>query len=99
MDQGWSPDGQWIVYQRPYGQLTMVRPDGSDPRDIPLALPAGTGAENPAWSPDGEWIVFSLVRGGTANIYMVRPDGTSLTQITTQAGVDEQRPVWTPAQG
>jgi len=98
MDQGWSPDGQWIVYQRPYGVLTLVRPDGSEAHDIPLALPPGSGAENPSWSPDGGWIVFSLARAGEANIYMVRPDGTSLTQITTQPGVDEQRPVWARAQ-
>ena len=98
MDQGWSPDGQWIVYQRPYGVLTMVRPDGSDAHDVPLTLPPGAGAQNPSWSPDGQWIVFSLAQDGTANVYMVRPDGTSLTQITTAPGVDEQRPVWTSAQ-
>ena len=98
MDQGWSPDGQWIVYQRPYGVLTLVHPDGSDPHDIPLALSPGSGAANPGWSPDGQWIVFSLAHDGTANISMVRPDGSSLTRITTEPGVDEQRPVWTSAQ-
>jgi Tol biopolymer transport system component len=77
----------------------MVHPDGSETHDIPLALPPGSGAENPNWSPDGEWIVFSLSHENTANIYMVRPDGTALTQITTQPGVDEQRPVWTDARG
>jgi Tol biopolymer transport system component len=97
MDQGWSPDGQWIVYQRPYGVLTMVHPDGSDPHDVPLRLAPGSGAQNPSWSPDGAWIVFSLSHDGGANIYAVRPDGTSLTRITTAAGVDEQRPVWTSA--
>jgi TolB protein len=76
----------------------MVRPDGSDAHDVPLTLPPGAGAQNPAWSPDGQWIVFSLARGGTANVYVVRPDGTSLTQITTEPGVDQQHPVWTSAQ-
>jgi hypothetical protein len=99
MDQGWSPDDQWIVYQRPYGVLTLVHPDGSERHDIPLMLPPGAGAQNPSWSPDGQWIVFSFTHDNTANIYMVRPDGTSLTQITTEPGVDEQRPVWTSAQG
>ena len=32
MDQGWSPDGQWIVYQRPYGVLTLVHPDEATAR-------------------------------------------------------------------
>jgi Tol biopolymer transport system component len=98
LDQSWSPDGQWIVYQRPYGVLTMVRPDGTERHDIPLALPPGSGAQNPAWSPDGQWLVFSLTHNGTANIYMVRPDGSSLTQVTTEPGVDEQHPVWTSAE-
>jgi dipeptidyl aminopeptidase/acylaminoacyl peptidase len=97
MDQSWSPDGQWIIYQRPYGVLTMVHPDGSEPHDVPLTLPPGSGAQNPSWSPDGAWIVFSLAHDGTANIYIVRPDGTSLTRITSMPGVDEQHPVWTSA--
>jgi Tol biopolymer transport system component len=95
--ESWSPDGQWIIYQRPYGVLTMVRPDGTERRDVPFTLPPGSGAQNPSWSPDGAWIVFSFTHDGVANIYMVRPDGTSLTRITTMAGVDEQHPVWTSA--
>jgi TolB protein len=95
MNQSWSPDGQWIAYQRPYGVLTLVHPDGGQPHDIPLALPPGAGAANPAWSPDGQWIVFSVARDGTANIYMARPDGASLAQITKAPGVDEQHPTWT----
>jgi Tol biopolymer transport system component len=97
MDQSWSPDGQWIIYQRPYGVLTMVHPDGSGPHDVPLTLPPGSGAQNPSGSPDGAWIVFSLAHDGTANIYIVRPDGTSLTRVTTAPSVDEQHPVWTSA--
>jgi TolB protein len=95
LDQAWSPDGSWIVYQRPYGVVTFVRPDGSDRHDMPMTLPPGAGAANPTWSPDGEWIIFSLARGATANIYRVRPDGTSLTQVTAEPGVDEQTPFWT----
>jgi Tol biopolymer transport system component len=95
LDQGWSPDGSWIAYQRPYGVITLVHPDGSDRHDVPMSLPAGSGAVNPTWSPDGDWIIFSLTSSGTANIYRMRPDGSSLTQITTEPGVDEQTPFWT----
>jgi Tol biopolymer transport system component len=95
MDQGWSPDGEWIAYQRPYGVVTLVHLDGSDRHDVPVSLPPGSGAANPTWSPDGDWIIFSLARDGTANIYRMRPDGTSLTQVTTEPGVDEQTPFWT----
>jgi Tol biopolymer transport system component len=97
LDQAWSRDGVWIAYQRPYGVLALVHPDGTGRHDIPLTLPAGSGGENPTWSPDGSWVVFSLSRNGTANIYAVRPDGTGLTRITSAAGVDEQTPFWTGA--
>jgi dipeptidyl aminopeptidase/acylaminoacyl peptidase len=95
LDQGWSPDGSWIAYQRPYGVLTLVHPDGSGRHDVPVSLPPGSGAANPTWSPDGDWIIFSLTSNGTANIYRMRPDGSSLTRVTTEPGVDEQSPFWT----
>jgi Tol biopolymer transport system component len=75
----------------------MVHPDGTERHDVPLTLPPGSGAQNPSWSPDGAWIVFSFTHDGVANIYMVRPDGTSLTRVTTAGGVDEQHPVWMSA--
>jgi TolB protein len=53
LDQSWSAEGQWIIYQRPCGVLRMVHPDGSEPHDVPLTLPLGSGAQNPSWSPDG----------------------------------------------
>lgn len=96
LEQNWSPDGRWIAFQRPYGQLYLVHPDGTGLHRIPITLPAGSGAENPAWSPDGSWIVFSLAQGEEANIYRVRPDGTGLTQVTNASGVRLQSPDWGP---
>ncbi|HJS26457.1 MAG TPA: hypothetical protein VJ913_04955 [Actinomycetota bacterium] len=81
-DHGWSPDGAWIVFQRPFGQLYLVRPDGSGLHRVPLTLDPGTGAVNPSWSPDGAWIVFSLLGpDDRAQIHMVRPDGTGLRMV------------------
>ncbi len=90
----WSPDGRWIVFQRPYGQLYLIHPDGTGLHQIPVQLPAGSGAQNPAWSPDGTRIVFSLERNGHANIYTVLVDGTGLQQVTSSTGVEEQSPDW-----
>ena len=98
-DHGWSPDGRWIVFQRPYGQLYLVRPDGSDLHRVPLQLPTGTGALNPSWSPDGKWIVFSLQRSDNAEIYMVRPDGTALRKVSGSPGAQAQNPDWGPPSG
>jgi Tol biopolymer transport system component len=93
-DHAWSRDGSWIVFQRPYGRLYLVRPDGSDLHRVPVDLPPGTGALNPSWSPDGTWIVFSLQRSDRAEIYMARPDGTGLRKVTGAPNVEGQHPDW-----
>jgi dipeptidyl aminopeptidase/acylaminoacyl peptidase len=94
LDQSWSPDGRWIAFQRPYGQLYLVHPDGTELHRIPVVLPPGAGALNPAWSPDGTEIAFSLTRDGAANVYTVRPDGTALEQVTHASGVNAQTSDW-----
>jgi len=93
-DHEWSPDGSWIVFQRPYGQLYLVRPDGSDLHRVPVELSAGTGALNPSWSPDGAWIVFSHQRSDEAVISLVRVDGTGLRDIVNAPGAQLQSPDW-----
>jgi Tol biopolymer transport system component len=97
LGQRWSPDGQWIVFQRPFGELYLVHPDGSDLHRVPVELPAGTGAAQPSWSPDGSWIVFSLTDGETATIAAVHPDGTALHELTAANGTDQTLPDWRPS--
>ena len=95
LDNAWSPDGEWIVFQRPYGQLYLVHPDGSGLHRIPVELPQGAGARTASWSPDGEWIVFSMQEAAGATIWAVRPDGSDLRPVTTSRGVDAISPTWT----
>jgi Tol biopolymer transport system component len=96
LDRAWSPDGRWIAFQRPYGELYLVRPDGTDLHPVPVELPSGAGARQPEWSPDGEWIVFALERDGSSDIFAVRPDGTDLTEVTRSPGADDTSPDWAP---
>jgi len=96
LQQSWSPDGNWILFQKPYGQPYLVHPDGTDMHPLPVPLPAGAGARQLAWSPDGSWIVFSLAQGGEAGIAVVRPDGTGLRVIVDEANTLESEPNWGP---
>jgi Tol biopolymer transport system component len=95
LGNAWSPDGEWVVFQRPYGQLFLVHPDGSGLHRIPLELPQGAGARTASWSPDGAWIVFSMQQARGATIWAARPDGSDLQPVTTPNGTDAISPYWT----
>ncbi len=79
-----------IVLSRLGPTLTGVfvaRADGSEER--PLVESMGL-AYNPAWSPDGQWIVFTSERAGSADLYRVKPDGTSLERLTEHPAYEDQ---------
>ena len=91
-----SPDGKCVVF-RVWGK-------GADERGLRiLALESGaatrlTGNDYdtfPGWSPKGDLIAFTSWRFGDFDIYTIRPDGTSLRQLTTTAGNDAHSS-WSP---
>jgi TolB protein len=86
----WSPDGTRLAYT--HGS------DEGDPGDI-CVIRLATGAKSCAtsspeydisvkWSPDGTKLVFTRDSFSTSSIFMVRPDGTGLTQITPSGFFD-----------
>jgi Tol biopolymer transport system component len=81
----WSPDGKKLVFvrddlRRKAEAVFTVNRDGTGLFQVtPWTLTAGT---RPDWSPDGRWILFGAAPRGLANVYKVRPDGTSLTNLT-----------------
>jgi Tol biopolymer transport system component len=82
-EAAWSPDGKTIAFisggnpekQIPAG-LSFVDSDGKNRR---LFFP-GAKVYGPDWSADGEWIVLS----DYAQIYKIKANGDSLTQLTFQ---------------
>ncbi len=91
-----SHDGQFIAFQ------TVVTP-----QDIYVTRADGTGHRQltndiakdrvPRWSPDDIRIAFFSDRGGTNEIWTIRPDGSGLRQLTHVNGVPSvMYPTWSP---
>ena len=94
---GWSPGGEWIVFIGADGTLGLVHPDGTEQHAISLGSDVGGATGGATWSPDGAWIAFSgrPVGGDNPDLYVVRPDGSELQQVTDTPGVAEFQPDWT----
>jgi len=92
----WSPDGARIVYRDSRrginhdDEIYVMNADGTGQTNL-TRNPADDWG--PAWSPNGEWIAFSSTRAGLPNLFLMRPDGSSLTQLTFDEG---EYPTWSP---
>jgi Tol biopolymer transport system component len=94
--EAWSPDGQWIAFQKPYGQIYLVHPDGSGLHEVPLSLPSGMGASTPSWSPDGQRLTFTAANGDRSTLWAAHADGSGLQQITAPSDAQETNSDWRP---
>jgi serine/threonine protein kinase len=69
----WSPDGQWIAYQRSYqGKWEIAKAPAGGGTPVRLAEGTPGGGPQTAWSGTGEWIAY--VRRGTLRV--VATDGS-----------------------
>jgi Tol biopolymer transport system component len=94
-DHRLSPDGEWLVFMRLTAQedLFVARTDGSRSRRLTDDPYRDRG---PAWSPDGGRIAFYSDRGGSYQLWLIRPDGSGLEQVTAIAEGTTNFPVWSP---
>lgn len=99
----WSPDGKMIVFARRENPSDDYAP-AKDPTLLVSSLwltDVESGTErlllasegqyahwSPKWLPDDSGLVFISDRGGAADIWFIRLDGTGLQQLTRQGGLD-----------
>jgi Tol biopolymer transport system component len=94
----WSPDSAQIAFvseRSGRASVWVMDADGANARD--LVRSPELACDVPAWSPDGDWIAMACVAPGRAtDLYLVRPDGSALIQVTAGSAT-ESWPMWIPA--
>jgi Tol biopolymer transport system component len=110
VNPSWSPDGKKIVYTASHSsreQVYIMNADGTNAkrltkntfRDVspdlqPLDVPV---KESLPILRDNGMILFSSIRNGTsAELYVMKPDGTNTTQVTSSADALDSQAKWSP---
>jgi Tol biopolymer transport system component len=84
----WSPDGEWIVFNRGWVDLYKIKPDGSELTRLSwLSGTTGFVDDGGTWSADGAWVVWSAMMNGDLDVYAVDAAGSGLmVPLDTVAG-------------
>ena len=75
-----NPTRRPLLFTRPPDIVFMVDEDGS--HEVRITDP-NEHSEAPAWAPDGRRVLFGRIIGVAPGIYIVNPDGTDPTQVTS----------------
>jgi len=94
-----SPDGRFIVYTLrrfdDLNRLDLVLLEIETGKSITLYGKPSIRALSAKWSPDGQWIAFIAQETERDEIYLVRPNGEGLHQLT-KMGQDVFQFEWSP---
>jgi TolB protein len=80
---GWSPDGKFLVYTGGRnGKYDIYKiPAAGGPGETRLTDSPGLN-DGPEFTPDGKYIYFNSTRGGTMQLWRMKPDGQDQEQVT-----------------
>ncbi len=100
----WSPDSNQIAFNSLQGSclgISVMNADGTNKDCILRITPRSETTPlinhiDPSWSPRGDYIVFSSTLSGNYNLYVMKPDGSNITQLTDLPGFNDS-PDWTLA--
>jgi Tol biopolymer transport system component len=99
-DPAWSPDGSKMTFLRcadddDFGcsdfEIWVVNADGSHPTKL-----TDTKGYTHVWSPDGTKIIVDSAQSSGADLLVMNPDGSGLTNITNRPDRLEYSPSWQP---
>lgn len=94
-----SPDSKYIVLNLrrfdDLNRLDIILLEVGTGKQITLYGRASTRALSPKWSPDGKWISFVSQESGREELFLIKPDGEGLHQLT-RAGWDVFQYEWSP---
>jgi dipeptidyl aminopeptidase/acylaminoacyl peptidase len=94
-----SPDGKRIVYNLrrfdDLNRLDIVLLEIETGKSLTLYGKPSTRALSPKWSPDGQWISFISQESGWEELYLIRPNGEGLHQLT-KTGHNVVQYDWSP---
>jgi hypothetical protein len=94
-DHDLSPDGESVALTSASAveDLLVARLDGSPYRRLTDDAYRDRGA---SWRPDGQSIAFYSDRGGSYEVWTIRPDGSGLERVVAARDGSRNFPVWSP---
>ena len=95
-----SPDGKHIVFTLrrfdDLNRLDVILLEIASGKQVTLYGKPSTRAFSPKWAPDGKWVSFIAQEGQHEELYLIKPDGDGLHQLT-KSGMDILQYEWSPS--
>jgi dipeptidyl aminopeptidase/acylaminoacyl peptidase len=94
-----DPEGKFILFNLrrfdDLNRLDIVLLEIATGKQVKLYGKPSTRATSAKWSPDGKWISFISQETGWDELYLIKPDGSGLHQLT-KSGYDIFQYEWSP---